>query len=298
MAKATAVSSASAAALAAGLPALLIAAQRIAATVLQGMHGRRRVGLGESFWQFRAYQPGDTVTRIDWRQSAKSDRLFIRETEWEAAHTILLWRDTSASMDYHSAGTLPTKRERADLLLLALASLLLRGGERVGLLQENRPPPVSHVSGLERLANLLLTGGTGADLPPPARVGRHSTVILASDFLGPLPPVAEAVQALAAQGVDGVLIQLLDPAEITLPFSGRVRFEGVEGEDAELAPRAEALRDEYRARLARQQQGLEGIAKQAGWQVLLDRTDRPALAPLQDLFVMLAGATRTNRATA
>ena len=289
MAKPAPVTSASAAALAAGLPALLIEASRVAATVLQGTHGRRRVGLGESFWQFRAYQPGDTLARIDWRQSGKSDRLFIRETEWEAAHTILLWRDTSASMDYHSAGNLPTKRARADLLLLALASLLLRGGERVGLLQDNVPPPVSHPSGLERLAGLLIAGSTGADLPLPLRVGRHSTVIMCGDFLGPLPPLANAVQALAAQGAGGILIQTLDPAEITLPFSGRVRFEGMEGEAAELAPRAEALRDDYRARLARQQQGLETIAKEAGWRLMLDRTDRPALEPLQELYIMLGG---------
>ena len=289
MAKPATVSSTSAAALAAGLPALLIAADRVAATVLQGTHGRRRVGLGESFWQFRPYEQGDSIARIDWRQSGKSDRLFIRETEWEAAHTIRLWRDTSASMDYRSAGPLPTKRERADLLLLAIASLLLRGGERVGLLQEHVPPPVSHVSGLERLASWFLADEASADLPPPLRLARHSTVVLAGDFLGELAPLAESVQALAAQGAGGVLVQVLDPAEITLPFSGRVRFEGVEGEAAELAPRAESLRDEYRARLARQQQELETIAKQAGWQIVLDRTDRPALTVLQELFLLLGG---------
>jgi uncharacterized protein (DUF58 family) len=289
LAKPTLANPASAAALAAGLPALLIEASRVAASVLQGTHGRRRVGLGESFWQFRAYQPGDTLNRIDWRQSGKSDRLFIRETEWEAAHTVLLWRDTSASMDYHSAGNLPTKRARADLLLLALASLLLRGGERVGLLQDNVPPPVSHPAGLDRLANSLNAGSTGADLPLPLRVSRHSTIIMCGDFLSPLPRLAEAVQAFAQQGAYGILIQTLDPAEITLPFAGRVQFEGSEGEIAELVPRAEALRDDYRARLARQQQGLETIAKEAGWRVMLDRTDRPALEALQELYLMLGG---------
>ena len=88
-------------ALGARLPPLLIAAERVAATVAQGVHGRRRVGQGDSFWQFRHFVQGDAVARIDWRQSAKSGRVgaggwFIRETEWEAAQTVSLWRDGSA----------------------------------------------------------------------------------------------------------------------------------------------------------------------------------------------------------
>ena len=124
---------------AAALPPLLVAAERVAATVAQGVHGRRRVGQGETFWQFRQYEPGDAATRIDWRESAKSQRLYVRETEWEAAQSVWLWRDASSSMDYSSAGYIaggdwPTKRDRAELILVALASLLVRGGERLALL--------------------------------------------------------------------------------------------------------------------------------------------------------------------
>src|ERR1700761_8551982 len=132
-------------ALGARLPPLLVAAERVAATVAQGVHGRRRVGQGDSFWQFRRFVAGDPIARIDWRQSAKSGRpvpegWFIRETEWEAAQTVCLWRDVSPSMRWHSRGMAIEKRERADLLLLALASLLLRGGERVLLMREGVRP--------------------------------------------------------------------------------------------------------------------------------------------------------------
>ena len=97
-------------ALAIRLPPLLIAAERVAATVAQGVHGRRREGQGDSFWQSRRYVAGDPLGRIDWRQSAKSGRpapdgWFVRETEWEAAQTICLWRDSSASMRWHSRET-------------------------------------------------------------------------------------------------------------------------------------------------------------------------------------------------
>ena len=144
---------------AAVLPPLLVAAERVAVTVAQGVHGRRRVGQGETFWQFRQYEAGDAATAIDWRESAKSQRLYIRETEWEAAQSVWLWRDASASMDYSSASHLPgavwpTKRDRAELLLVALASLLVRGGERLTLLASGIAPMRGRVA-LSRLAELV-----------------------------------------------------------------------------------------------------------------------------------------------
>ena len=94
-------------ALGATLPPLLVAAERVASTVAQGVHGRRRVGQGDSFWQFRPYQAGDAPGRIDWRQSAKSARTFVRETEGEAAQTVHVWRDDSAWMDWQSGAAIP-----------------------------------------------------------------------------------------------------------------------------------------------------------------------------------------------
>src|SRR5882762_9381515 len=144
---------------AAVLPPLLVAAERVAVTVAQGVHGRRRVGQGETFWQFRQYEPGDASTSIDWRESAKSQRLYVRETEWEAAQSVWLWRDASSSMDYSSAGYIaggdwPTKRDRAELILVALASLLVRGGERLTLLGSGIAPMSGRVA-LSRLAQLI-----------------------------------------------------------------------------------------------------------------------------------------------
>src|SRR5215208_422982 len=144
---------------AATLPPLLVAAERVATTVAQGVHGRRRVGQGETFWQFRQYQPGDAATRIDWRESAKSQRLYVRETEWEAAQSVWLWRDPSSSMDYSSAGYIvgagwPTKRDRAELILVALASLLVRGGERLTLLGSGIAPMTGRVA-MNRLVEMI-----------------------------------------------------------------------------------------------------------------------------------------------
>ncbi|HEY1780979.1 MAG TPA: DUF58 domain-containing protein, partial [Roseiarcus sp.] len=76
-----------AASLSARLPSLIIAARRVAQTVRHGVHGRRRAGSGETFWQFRPFLSGEPSSRVDWRRSAREERAFVREREWEAAHT-------------------------------------------------------------------------------------------------------------------------------------------------------------------------------------------------------------------
>ncbi len=272
-------------ALGARLPPLLVAAERVAATVAQGVHGRRRVGQGDSFWQYRPFLPGDTAASIDWRQSARSDRNFVRETEWEAAQTVCLWRDGGASMRWRSAAGVPEKVERAELLLLALASLLLRGGERVRLIGSAARPATA----LDRL-NEQLGQVPGVGLPSPVGLPRHARAVLIGDLLTPLAEVQAAVGRMASVPLTGHLLQVLDPAEALLPYEGRVRFawgEAAGAQDA-LIPRVEGVRDAYATRLAAQQQGLADIAAAAGWGFSVHRTDHPPEAALLALYMALS----------
>jgi uncharacterized protein (DUF58 family) len=273
------------------LPPLLIAAERVAATVAQGVHGRRRVGQGDSFWQFRRYVAGDPIGRIDWRQSAKSGRpapdgWFIRETEWEAAQTVALWRDSSASMRWHSRGMTVEKRDRASLLLLALASLLLRGGERVLLLRDGARP-IAGKSGLDRLASALESDQSEAGVPPMIRLPRHVTVVLIGDFLSPLEEIQAVIAGLAGLPARGYLLQVLDPAETDLPYDGRIRFRGVEHDGDTLIPRVEAVRGAYIDRLRAQQAGLAALCGAAGFGFGVHRTDHPPETALLTLYTAL-----------
>ena len=278
-------------ALGARLPPLLVAAERVAATVAQGVHGRRRVGQGDSFWQFRHFVAGDPVARIDWRQSAKSGRpapegWFIRETEWEAAQTVCLWRDASASMHWRSRGAPVQKQERASLLLLALASLLLRGGERVAMIAPDARP-ISGRVGLDRLAEALMGGADEVGLPPHVQLPRHSRVVLMGDFLSPLEEIQATIGRLSGIPVSGYLLQVLDPAEADLPYSGRIRFRGLEREGDTLIPRVEGVRDEYGRRMKAQQEGLAAICAAAGFGFAVHRTDHSAEAALLGLYTAL-----------
>lgn len=275
-------------ALAATLPPLLVAAERVAATVSQGIHGRRRVGPGESFWQFRRYHPGDAIQRIDWRKSAKSQHVYIRQTEWEAAQSVWLWRDGSPSMSYRSARGLPTKKERAEILLLALASLLARGGEHLALLGRGETPAPGRAA-LRRIAESLYGDHSEtASMPARESLPRYSRMVIVGDLLSPLPDIQRALAAYAAQGVRGHLLQILDPAEETLPFSGRVRFQGMEGDGDMLIGRVEDVRAGYRGMMATHKQAVADIARAIGWSHAVHHTSQPPQPALLALYLVLS----------
>jgi uncharacterized protein (DUF58 family) len=281
---------------ASALPPLLIAAERVAVTVAQGVHGRRRVGQGETFWQFRQYQPGDAASRIDWRESAKSQRLYVRETEWEAAQSVWLWRDPSASMDYSSAGYLtgaewPTKRDRAELLLVALASLLVRGGERLTLLGSGIAPMNGRIA-LSRVVEMLDRNPKADSLPVFEPLPRAGQLVLIGDFLSPLEMVNSAVTRFAATGLKGHMLQVIDPAEEDLPFDGRIRFAGVEERDEVVISRVESIRGDYSTRFQGHREELAAIASALGWSFGFHRTDRPPHLALLALFAALSADRR------
>ena len=280
--------------LAAPLPPLLVAAERVAATVAQGVHGRRRVGSGETFWQFRRYQSGDPATAIDWRQSAKSQHLFVRETEWEAAESVWLWRDASPSMRYRSRAASAEKIERASLLALALAVLLARAGEYVALLGRDGAPSTGRAA-LARMTAALDPAAapeTAPSLPPFDRLPRDAQVVLIGDFLSPLADIVAHVKRIAAAGIKGQLMQVLDPAEEDLPFAGRARIEGLEDEAALTLGRVENLRAAYVARIEARRDSLGALCSRLGWTFAGHRTDRPPARALIALYAGLSGHER------
>src|SRR5271165_6276507 len=111
--------------LAATMPRLMLEARRVAATVIHGLHGRRRAGSGENFWQYRRFVSGEPANQVDWRRSARDDHLYVREREWEAAHTVWIWPDRSASMQFASPLVSQTKLDRALVMAFALGQLLV-----------------------------------------------------------------------------------------------------------------------------------------------------------------------------
>lgn len=275
--------------LAAPMPPLLVAAEHLAAAVQMGGHGRRRAGAGDEFWQFRAAAAGDAVRAIDWRRSARSDAQYVREREWQAAQSVYLWVDGAASMQFSGAPTRPPKAARARLLALALAVLMVRAGERVGLLVPPAPPRPGRAQ-LLHLAALLGEGAAGAGdygAPEAAGFAPHARGLLLSDFLGDPAPVRAALGAAAGRGVTGVLLQVLDPDEEAFPYEGRVIFESMGGSLRHETRAAGDLRARYRDRLAERRDLLAGLAAAAGWQFGTHHTGQPATSALLWLYAAL-----------
>ncbi|MBK0400370.1 DUF58 domain-containing protein [Limibaculum sp. M0105] len=275
------------------LPALLVEAERLVASVATGVHGRRQAGPGETFWQYRAAQPGDALSQIDWRRSARSDRLYIREMEWEAAETVLLWVDRARSMQFRSDASARTKAERAALLALSVAVLLSRGGERYGLIGTEAEQPRTGERQLQRMAGLL-TAPVEPDAPDygaPVEFAlpRSGRIIFFSDFMGPREQVLPALRRAAGQGIGGVYVQILDPVEEEFPFIGRTRFESVARAVRHETDQAAALKDRYRQRLAERRDELDRVARAAGWQLLLHRTDESPRRALLRLHAFIGG---------
>lgn len=266
------------------LPPLLAAAEHLSATVILGEHGRRRAGMGDEFWQYRPAHAGDSARMIDWRRSARADAHFVREREWQAAQSVTLWVDTSRSMAFTGDKARPPKADRARLLALALAVLLLRGGERVGLAGDAAPPRSGRAQ-VDRLA-LALAGDGTADYGAPIASGMvaHGRAVFLSDFLGDMTGVEQAMARASDKGVRGALVQVLDPVEESFPFDGRTIFESMGGTLRHETLRAGDLKARYLARLAERKDRLAALGRASGWHSLTHHTGESAQAALLWLY--------------
>ncbi len=277
--------------LSARLPSLIVAARNVAQTVRHGVHGRRKAGSGESFWQFRPFVSGEPSSRVDWRRSAREERAFVREREWESAHTVWIWFDRSSSMRFGSSLAPTTKIDRAAVIALAFADLCVRSGERAGFLGLTRPLATQGV--IESFAEAIATderlhGPSEAALPPTAPPRSRSLVLLVGDFLAEPDETERALRAVAADGAIGELVMIVDPVEESYPFSGNVEFLHPAGSTRFVTPRAQSLREGYLLRLAAHRDALKQACARLGWGLSLHRTDASAAEALLALRMRLA----------
>ena len=270
--------------LAARVPRLILEARRVASTLIHGLHGRRRAGPGENFWQYRRFFNGEPSNSVDWRRSARDDHLYVREREWEASHTIWLWADRSPSMDFNSRLTEWSKLDRALVVAFALAEVLVEGGERVGIPVILRPTANRAI--IEKMAQAILHDtGERPSLPPNFAPASFSEVLLLSDFWSPIAEFRRIIGQLAATGARGHVVQVVDPAEETFPYAGRIEFIESEGLGSVTAGRAETWRDDFQRLLANHRAALRAECERVGWSFTVHRTDR---GPTELLFAIHA----------
>ena len=231
---------------------LTLAARRLAAGVLPGLHASRQAGMAREFSQYRAYQPGDDPRHVDWKLFARSDRYYVRESEIETAVTVRILLDATASMR-HADTTGPA----AGLRKFDAARRPGRraGGRRAGTGRcrsglhavadgrksfpcrrgSTRAPFERIVRTLERLEPAGRWPADGRALAValasgPARGGRHAANRARSSSCFPIcTSTAEEIRAvlapLRARRHELLLFHLVGRDELDFPFHGAVRFE-------------------------------------------------------------------------
>ncbi len=278
--------------LAASLPRLMLEARKIANNVTHGLHGRRRAGAGENFWQYRRFVSGEPAQNVDWRRSARDDHLYVRELEWEAAHTVWLWPDRSLSMAFASKDARDSKLERGLIVAFALADLLVAGGERVGIPGLMNPTSSNNV--IDKMAQAILHDTlTRSSLPPSFVPSSRAEIVVLSDFWSPVGEIRQMLAGLSASGAHGTLVQIVDPAEESFPYAGRVEFVEPEGGGAITAGRAEKWASDYVALVAAHRDAIRAETSKLDWLFSTHTTSRSAA---ELLLFLHAGMTTTKDA--
>lgn len=249
-----------------------------------GLHARKSAGPGEKFWQYRDYDSADRPQDIDWRQSAKGDRIFIRQKERQVPQTVALWCAGGRRMEWVSRSDLLSKASCAQILCLAAGILLAREGERIAVAGTDGRP--GHSENTLQKAAQFLTGSPHGALPEASlahTLPNGAYLLAAGDFLEDLHKIEHAFDSCAIPSGNALLVQILDPAEIDLPYEGRAIFR--DPQEGTLVPveNAQSLRQEYIDRIASHIDGLKSLCRRRHWHYVFHTTDAPPAQALAQI---------------
>ena len=277
------------------IPSLYIKADRIANTIWEGMHNRNKDGVGDNFWQFRKYEYGDPAHLIDWKKTAKSNETFIQEKELQTLQNFVIWRDTSKSMNFRSSESIDTKLYRANLFTLTLTIILSKSGENIVLngLKTELLKGSNAVNFVSNQINEKVTDSYKSR-PNINEIKNNSDVILIGDFLNNINETEKTIKELSNRGINGIIIQILDPAERFFPYKGRINFNGLEGEKNILIGKAESVRNDYKKAIKIHIEKLEKLTTSYSWKYILDNSDQDASISLQNICNTLTYSNNTE----
>jgi uncharacterized protein (DUF58 family) len=277
---------------------LELAARIVVEGLRTGGHRSPFHGYSTEFRQHRPYRAGDDLKHLDWKVYARSDRLYTRQFRETTNLSVMIALDTSASMDYPDAP--PTKFRYGQIIAAALAYLAIDEGHAVGLMtmEHDRLSYAAARSGRVHRRALLahLDRLTPAGRWDPPRVveraahllQRRGMIIVISDFYDDEEATRRAMRRVAQRGHDVAMLQVLSPAERTLPFSGQMELEDAESgarqrADAALAVSYRMAIDAFLARCR-----ADALAGGLDYNLLM--TDAPPQTALRDFLIRRANA--------
>ena len=291
----------------AALGRIEIVARWIVDGFMSGLHRSPRKGFSVEFAEYRPYQPGDDLRYIDWKIAARSYRWVVKQYEEETNLRASIVLDVSKSMAWsgaeldqlgggeQSAGPRLTKLAYGERLTAALALLLLRQRDAVGLVRfdssiRTAVPPRARNGQWRRVVAALEEDGAGRASSAPAAleqaarlISRRGMIVLISDLLMDIPDVERAVRALRAAGHDVTVLHLMDPAERELPSGGEAVFVDPESE-LQIAASVADVRAAYRQTVDEVIDEWRSMFSSIGAAYELISTDAPFGVPLRRAF--------------
>lgn len=263
---------------------------------ITGLHRSPRKGFSVEFAEHRPYMPGDDLRYLDWRIAARADRWVVKQFEEETNSRAVVVLDTSKSMQWTGDPTRLTKLAYAERLVAAISLLLLRQRDAVGLVRfdaglRNVIPPRAQRAQWRRLVAALDEPGggdssdvAGAMLRAGHMVRRPGFVVLISDLLVDVAPVADAARALRARGHEVLVIHVMDPVERDFPENGEALYRDPESR-MEVPASTSDVRASYRVTVGEALAEWKAALGSAGARYALAYTDEPFGRPLR----LLAG---------
>lgn len=281
--------------IAANIPNLALRANKIAESILTGLHNKKKVGPGESFWQFRKYEHGDPAQLIDWHRTAKTNELFIQERELETVQNVDLWRDTSASMHYSSNENIETKIDRANLIIMALSIILAKSGENISL-NGHKQKPLRGRAATDFIAREIHKKVKNSFIENPnfSSIKNNSHVIVIGDFLNPISQIEESLKKLTDKNTQGCFVHISDPSEHLLPFKGRVNFKSLEDTNSILIGNVESIKKDYLYKINSHYKKLRDLVFSYSWQYISHITSNLPEEAVRNLFLSLAQRSKLN----
>jgi uncharacterized protein (DUF58 family) len=279
----------------ASLGRIEIIARWIVDGFLSGLHRSPRKGFSVEFADHRPYQPGDDLRYVDWKIAARADKWMVKQFEEETNLRASIVLDVSRSMDWRGSASRLTKLAYAERLCAAIALLLIRQRDAVGLIRfdaavRSAIGPRARSAQWRRIVASLSEDGSGKASDAPAGLAqaarlirRPGMVVLVSDLLMEVPDVERAVRSLRALGHDVTILHIMDPAERSLALSGEAIFVDPESElevPATVADVRTAYKETVDAAIGEWRSALAGAG--ASYEVI--STDAPFGVPLRRAF--------------
>lgn len=261
---------------------------------ITGLHRSPRKGFSVEFAEHRPYIPGDDLRYLDWRIAARADRWVVKQFEEETNARAMIVLDVSRSMQWTGDAARLTKLSYAERLAAAIALLLIRQRDAVGLVRFDAglrsvvPPRAQRAQWRRLVAALSEPGGgaasdvAGALMQAGRLVRRPGFVVLISDLLVDAAPVADAARTLRARGHEVLVLHVLDPAERDFPELGEALYRDPESQD-EVAAAPADVRASYQATVQEALAEWRGALGRAGARYAVATTDDPFGRPLRQL---------------